>query len=102
METNTIPAEGAQYQPVKYRDLISRSEEALQLEQLELNVQVAKSELEVSISQTKLDLSLAKQKLENSKRAIPYSIQCELVAFKEVESLELGLEYAERVLKERF
>ena len=63
---------------------------------------MAKSSLEVSIAQTKLDLSKAEVKLSEAKRAVPYSIQEELNAYKEVTALKKGLEYAEKVLLERF
>ena len=88
--------------PLKYKDLISQSETQIQSEQLELDVQKAKSKLEVDISQTKLDLANAKQALSVTKRAIPYSVHEEIKAHQEVESLELGLAYAEKVLSERF
>jgi len=56
----------------------------------------------VDISQTKFDLANAKQKLSKIQRAIPYNVQDEIKAYQEVESLEIGLEFAEAILKERF
>jgi hypothetical protein len=58
--------------------------------------------LELSIAKTKLDLAQAKQKLAESKRANPYKLDAELKANQEVEELEGGLAYAEKVLSERF
>ena len=88
--------------PLKYKDLISQSQEEIQSERLELDVQKSKSKLEVDISQTKYDLAQAKQKLNDTKRAVPYCIQKELNAKAEVDSLEAGLKYAEEVLADRF
>jgi hypothetical protein len=65
-------------------------------------VQKAKSGLEVAIAQTRLDLAEANQKLADTKRAIPYSLKAELTAYQEVEELQSGLDYAEKVLTERF
>lgn len=88
--------------PLKYKDLLSQSAEEVQSEQLDLDVQTAKSQLEVDIAQTKLDLSKAKIAFNEAKRANPYSIQCEITAKALVDSLEKGLEYAQKVLTERF
>ena len=98
MSKDTAPQE----QVLKYRDLISQSEETTQSEKLDLDVQRAKSELELSIAKTRLDLANAKQKLAQSKRANPYKLEAELKANQEVEELEGGLAYAEKVLSERF
>jgi hypothetical protein len=49
-----------------------------------------------------LDLAEANQKLSNSKRAVPYSLKAELKAYQEVEELQSGLDYAQKVLTERF
>jgi len=87
---------------LKYEDLISQSEENKRSEQIQLDVQKAKSGLEVAIAQTKLDLAEANQKLSNSKRAVPYSLKAELKAYQEVEELQSGLDYAQKVLTERF
>lgn len=88
--------------PLKYRDLISKSPEVQQLEERELREQEAKSSLEVSIATTKRDLALAKSRLEATKSAIPYNVSEELKIVEEVEGLERGLAFAERILKERF
>ena len=88
--------------PLKYKDLISQSEGENQQEELELNVQISKSKLEVDISQTNLDLANAKQALAKTKRAIPYDVSKEIKAYEKVKSLEGGLEYAKKVLEERF
>lgn len=88
--------------PVKYVDLISQSEGEKKSEQLQLDVQKAKSNLEVSIAQTNVDLAEAKQKLADAIRAVPYNVDTEIAAFMEVQSLQDGLVYAKKVLKERF
>lgn len=91
-----------QEQQLKYKDLISQSTEDQQSEQLELDVQVAKSQLEVDIAQTKVDLAKAKVKFAETQRANPYSVQSELAAKGLVDSLQEGLNYAQKVLTERF
>lgn len=58
--------------------------------------------MEVDISQTKYDLAEAKTKLANVQRKVPYNVQEEIKLHLEVEALEQGLEFAEKVLKERF
>lgn len=88
--------------PVKYSDLISKSEKDIQVEELALEVQKAKSNLEVTIATTKFDLANAKQALAKTKAAIPYSVNAELSAYREVEALEEGLAFAEGILAERF
>jgi hypothetical protein len=49
-----------------------------------------------------LELAEANQKLADSKRAVPYSLKNELTAYQEVDELTTGLEYAQKVLTERF
>ena len=88
--------------PLKYKDLISQSQEEIQSERLELDVQKSKSKLEMAIAQTKFDLSEAKQKLARTQRANPYCVQAEISASQEVTGLEEGLKFAEKVLTERF
>lgn len=56
----------------------------------------------MDISQTNLDLANAKQALAKTKRAIPYDVSKEIKAYEKVKSLEGGLEYAKKVLEERF
>jgi GTP-dependent phosphoenolpyruvate carboxykinase len=87
---------------LKYADLIFQSDDQIKLEEKELTIQKSKSQLEVDIAQTKVDLSSAKQALAASQRAIPYSIHAEITATKKVESIEAGLEFATKILKERF
>jgi len=86
----------------KYRDLISKSEQTLQQEDLDLQVQSAKSEVEVTLATTKRDLARAKQALEKSKSATPYKPQDEMRCMEEVEAIERGIVFLERILKERF
>lgn len=69
---------------------------------MELDVQRAKSVVELAVAKTNLDLAEAKQRLAEAKRANPYSLEAEIAAFNEVEGLEGGLEYAQKVLEERF
>lgn len=69
---------------------------------MELDVQKAKSKLEVSLAQTRVDLAEARQKFTDAKRANPYCLNTEIAAKQEVEALEGGLEYGEKVLAERF
>jgi len=87
---------------LKYKDLISKSDTQIQSEQVALDVQKAKSTLEVSIAQTALDLAEATQRFNNAKGANPYSLQAEINAYQEVNSLKEGLEYAKKVLEQRF
>ena len=91
-----------QQQPLKYKDLISQSENQVKSEQLDLDVQKAKSKLEVTIAQTRFELAEAKQKLSDSQRAIPYCVEEEMRASQYVDDLEGGLAYAEKVLADRF
>jgi GTP-dependent phosphoenolpyruvate carboxykinase len=99
---NTTKMEKTKKSVLKYGDLISMSQSELQLEELELKVQEAKSTLEVTIATTNRDLAKTKQRLTACQRAVPYSIQDEIDAFEEVKSLETALDYAKKVLRERF
>jgi hypothetical protein len=65
-------------------------------------VEEAKSNVSLAIGETNLALAKAKLKLNASKRAVPYDILNEIAYAKEVEELEAGLEYAKKVLAERF
>jgi len=56
----------------------------------------------VTIATTKFDLANARQALSKTKAAIPYSVNAELSAYREVEALEEGLAFAEGILAERF
>ena len=56
----------------------------------------------MDISQTNLDLANAKQDLAKTKRATPYDVSKEIKAHERVKALEGGLEYAKKVLDERF
>jgi len=56
----------------------------------------------VSLAQTRVDLAEARQKFTDAKRANPYCLNTEIAAKQEVEALEGGLEYGEKVLAERF
>ena len=87
---------------LKYRTMISKSQEEIKSEDLELTVQQAKSQLEIDIATTKRDLSVSKRKLAETQSRIPYSIQYEINAAKEVKALEEGLAFAEAILAERF
>lgn len=87
---------------VKYKELISQSQEQLQEEEKDLQVQAAKSDLEMTIATTKRDLSNAKRDYEKSKRANPYSVVKERNQLDIVIALEEGLKFAEAILKERF
>jgi hypothetical protein len=58
--------------------------------------------LEVTIATTNLDLANAKQNLLKTQCAIPYSVNAEAAASEEVDALEKGLEFAKRILEERF
>ena len=87
---------------LKYRTMISKSQEEIKSEDLELTVQQAKSQLEIDIATTKRDLSVAKRRLGETKSRVPYNIQYEINATKEVKALEEGLAFAEGILAERF
>ena len=87
---------------LKYKDLISKSEQQIQSEELDLKVQESKSHLEVTIATTKRDLARAKQDLAKTQSQVPYNVHAEIDAQANVDSLQYGLEYAERILKERF
>lgn len=69
---------------------------------MDLTVQEAKSSLEVTIATTKRDLARANQELAKTQAAIPYNVHAEADALAQVESLQYGLAFAERILKERF
>jgi len=58
--------------------------------------------LEVNIAQTAFDLTKATQKYYDCMRANPYNLQREIEAYQEVNRLSEGLEYAKKVLEERF
>ena len=85
-----------------YKSLISKSQQEIQSEELDLKVQEAKSSLEITVSTTKRDLAVAKKEFSKTQSACPYDILSEIQAKQRVESLEAGLAYAEKVLKERF
>lgn len=87
---------------LSYKELISKSEKEIQLEELDLKVQEAKSSLEVTIATTKRDLAQAKQSLTRYQSAVPYSVSNEMEAYEHVVALENGLAFAEKVLAERF
>jgi hypothetical protein len=94
--------ETATTQVLKYRDLISKSQEQLEQEELDLKVQLAKSDLEVAIAHTKNDLAKAKRALNAARSSSPYNVQNELNAHQEVEGLATALSFAEKILLERF
>jgi hypothetical protein len=58
--------------------------------------------VEVGIAETKRALALAKRALIKTRRANPYSVQAEMDAEDKIESLEAGLAFATKILKERF
>lgn len=58
--------------------------------------------MEVTIATTKRDLARAKQDLAKTQSQVPYNVHAEIDAQATVDSLQYGLEYAERILKERF
>ena len=87
---------------LSYRELISRSEKDLLEEELDLKVQESKSQLEIDIATTRRDLSLAKRKLADAQSRVPYDVQVEINASKEVKALEEGIAFAEKVLAERY
>ena len=87
---------------LSYKELISKSEKEIQLEELDLKVQEAKSSLEVTIATTKRDLAQAKQSLARYQASIPYNVKYEMEAYENVVALENGLAFAEKVLAERF
>lgn len=92
----------SQDQPLKYKDLINQSSADIAQEELDLKVQTTKSDLEVIAATNRRDLAAAKRKVIEAQRAYPYSIQAELDAIKEVDSLQKGLDFVEKVLTERF
>lgn len=85
-----------------YRELISKSQQEIESEELDLKFQEAKSSLEITVATTKRDLAQAEKAFTKTKSAFPYDIQAEIEAKTKVESLKAGLEYAEKVLKARF
>jgi hypothetical protein len=87
---------------LSYKELISKSEKEILLEELDLKVQEAKSSLEVTIATTKRDLAQAKQSLARYQASIPYNVKHEMEAYENVVALENGLAFAEKVLAERF
>lgn len=87
---------------LKYVDLISKSAKDLEKEELELKVQESKSALEIDIATTNRDLALARKQLVQAQCACPYSLQAEIDAMSQVSELEAGVEFAKRVLAERF
>ena len=56
----------------------------------------------MDIAQTVYDLAEARQKLHDTKKAVPYVVSKEIAAHETVVSLEAGLKYAQKVLRERF
>lgn len=58
--------------------------------------------MEIDIATTKRDLSVAKRKLAEAQARVPYDVQVEINASKEVKALEEGIAFAERVLAERY
>lgn len=89
-------------QAVTYRQLISKSAEQIQSEELDLKVQQAKSQLEVTIATSKRDLAQAKQQLEKAKSSLDYVVEAEITAAQKVEALEKGIAFATNILKTRF
>ena len=87
---------------LKYRELISRSEKDLLEEELDLKVQEPKSQLEIDIATKRRDLSLAKRKLADAQARVPYDVQLEIDAAKNVKALEECIAFAEAVLAERY
>jgi hypothetical protein len=96
---NAVPNEKME---LKYKDLISKSQQQLEAEELDLKVQIAKSDLEVTVATTKKDLASARRELIAAQSAIPYSVQNEFDAYQVVHGLESALAFAERILLERF
>jgi len=87
---------------VSYASLISKTEKELEKEELELKVQTSKSNLEIQIATTNKDLADAKRRLLAAQSAYPYNVQEELTITEEISSLELGLDFAKKILSERF
>lgn len=97
MNTQTTKAK-----QLKYAQLIDQSQQALQEEEKAFKVESARLDLEASINVTKRDLALAKKALDASQKASPYSVQKESELTDKVEGLQKGLDFAEKILKERF
>jgi hypothetical protein len=87
---------------LKYRDLINKSDSTLKVEALDLKEAKAKAQLQVTIATSKLKLAESEEALTKAMCADPYSLDAEIQAYNDVESIKAGLEYAERVLAERF
>jgi hypothetical protein len=100
--TPETEASASNQNPLSYKEMISKSQEYKQSEQVELDVQLAKSSVEVAIATNNKDLAEARMVLNKAKAAVPYDLETELKAYKNVADLERGLEYAKRVLAERF
>jgi hypothetical protein len=58
--------------------------------------------LEVTIATTKKDLASARRELIAAQSAVPYNVQYELDAYQQVQGLESALDFAERILLQRF
>ena len=87
---------------ITYKELITQSQEQVELEDLELTIQEQKSTLEVQIATMKRDLSLAIRETNEAMRAIPYNVIKEKASSSKVKAIEETLEFAIKVLKERF
>lgn len=88
--------------PVKYLDLISQSQTDITAEQLAFKADDAKLAVMNAEIATRKSISSKKIELSNAQRAIDYDIQKEINIIAEIESLEKGLLFIQKVLKERF
>jgi hypothetical protein len=87
---------------MKYIDLISKDASEEKREELAFRAEEAQHDVSGSILETKKQLAQKRRALAKAQSAVPYSLQNEINLVVEIETLEKGLEIAEKVLAERF
>lgn len=88
--------------PVKYLDLISQNKEAKEKKQLEFKAKEAHQSVQMHVLETEKAIFSKEAELEEAKSAVPYDINVEMKLASEIDSLNKGLEFANKILAERF
>lgn len=88
--------------PVKYIDLISQNKEEKEKKQLSFKAKEAHQSVQMHVLETEKAIFSKEAELEEAKSAVPYDINLEMKLTSEIESLNKGLDFANKILSERF
>ena len=87
---------------LKYKEILSESKETQEEEEIQYKVETAELSVRSVISETKKSLSQSRKALKRALKEEPFDYNEYSDIEEEVISLELGLEKAEKFLKDRF